>query len=272
MKDISVVVCTLNAERIIEECLKSVKDNNPLEIILVDGRSKDRTVELAKPYVDKVIFDNGEGLGAARNLGLDAAKGAYIAFVGPDNVMPPGSLNELKSYLIKKQCAMVCPRTLLKDTSSYIGWAQNRYREKYTPGYKSVVGTPMFAKREVLASYKFDPKMTWSDDTDVCERMNQDGYQFAITTGICYEIGSSGFKDVQHRWIMYGEGDRVFYKKYAPQWSVGRKIKSVLHPFRTEIITTLKEIGFWKWFTILPFLCMVMTLRYYGWLKALRKF
>lgn len=272
MKDTSVVVCTLNAANIIVDCLQSVKRNNPLEIILVDGRSKDRTVQLAKPYIDKVIFDNGEGLGAARNLGLDAAKGKYIAFVGPDNVMPDGSLEELKDYLLKKKCAMVCPRTLLKDTSSYIGWAQNRYREKYTPGYKRVVGTPMFAKRDVLANYTFDPKMTWSDDTDVCERMSKDNHKFAITPSICYEIGSSEFKDVKHRWIMYGEGDRVFYKKYAPEWSVTRKLQSILHPFRTELITTLKEIGFWKWLSIIPFLLMIVTFRYYGWIKALRKF
>ncbi len=272
MNEISVVICTLNAANTIVECLESVKKNNPLEIILVDGRSKDRTVELAKPYANSIIYDKGKGLGAARNLGLDAAKGKYIVFVGPDNVMPARSLEELKRYLLEKKCAIVCPRTLLYDTTSYIGWAQNRYRQKYTPGYKSVVGTPMFALRELLIRYQFDPAMTWSDDTDICERMARNGLRFAVTPTICYEIGSSGLTDVIHRWRMYGKGDYGFYKKYAPHWSIVRKLKSILHPLDTEIITTIKKIGIVQSIPILPFLMIILSSRYYGWINAWRKF
>ena len=268
MKEISVVVCTLNSEKTIVECLKSIKENEPLEIILVDGHSQDRTVEKAKKYVDKILYDEGKSLAIARNVGLEAAKAKYVIFVGPDNVIPPGFLKKIKTYFVENNCSIISSLTLLKDTSSYMGWAQNLYRQKYTPGYKNSVGTPMFGLASLLKKYKFDPALKWSDDADLCERMAKDGHRFAISPVICYEIGSTNLKHVFHRWKMYGESDYLFYKKYAKDWNLKRKIKSFSHPLETEIITTFGKIGFLKSIPILPFLVFITLIRYYGWITG----
>ena len=61
---VSVIIPTKNEERNIVRCLKSVKNqdyNLPagrqgVEIIIIDNRSTDRTVELARPYTKKVII------------------------------------------------------------------------------------------------------------------------------------------------------------------------------------------------------------------------
>ncbi|TFH46834.1 MAG: glycosyltransferase [ANME-2 cluster archaeon] len=53
--DVSVVVCTKNEESRIEDCLKSIVNNNPGEIIVVDGESTDTTIDIAKKYTNKVI-------------------------------------------------------------------------------------------------------------------------------------------------------------------------------------------------------------------------
>lgn len=42
--EISVIVCTKNAEKTLEACLKSIEENEPSEIILIDGNSSDATV------------------------------------------------------------------------------------------------------------------------------------------------------------------------------------------------------------------------------------
>lgn len=267
-KDISVVVCTLNTQDTIVECLRSLKEEHPLEIILVDGRSKDKTVQFAAPYASRILYDEGKGLGAARNVGLEAASGTYVVFVGPDNIMPPHSLEQLKLYLLTYRYSIVCPRTLLKDTSSYLGWAQNRYREKNTPGERSVVGTPLFGVTRTLGAYKFDPEMRSSDDTDICERMAQDKHRFAFAPTICYEIGSTDMSCIRTRWNMYGEGDYLMYRKYAGEWNLKRKLQSFLHPFYTSVILSVKKQGPFHSIPLFPFLCIITGIRYYGWISA----
>lgn len=269
LADLSVIVCSYNCEEIIRGCLSSVKENNPKEIILVDAGSTDKTVEIAKPFADKIVNDTRKGLGNARNIGLDASVGKYIIFVGADNIMPKGSLIKMIEYFEKYKCATVSAITMLSETNTYLGWAQNIYRvKKYRPGYKDVVGTPTLFLRDTLKKYRYDVFMTNSDDTDLCTRMSKDGHKFAISDAICYEKGFASWEAVVDRWIRYGRGDCLYYKKYAKDWSIVRKLKSYRHPFMTDFIVPLKNSGFIKGIAIIPFLILITCLRYYGWLKT----
>ena len=65
LDNISTVICVKNGEKILEKCLKSIIRNSPLEIIIVDGGSKDCTIEIAKKYTDKIFSDGGRGLAYA---------------------------------------------------------------------------------------------------------------------------------------------------------------------------------------------------------------
>ena len=267
--NLSVVVCTHNSEAMVADCLESVQKNYPKEVILVDANSTDRTKEIAKPFVDRVLEDGGKGLGNARNMGLDVAESKYVAFVGPDNVMPEGSLKKMIEYLQQYDCSIVSAMTKLPETDSYLGWAQNIYRAKYTPGYKDVVGTPTLFETEVLKKYRYDTFMTNSDDTDLCARMAIDGHKFAISDATVLEIGFTSMAAVLERWPRYGRGDCLFYKKHSKGWSITRKLRSYCHPFGTEFLTLIKSSGFLKSIAIIPFLILITGLRYYGWIRTL---
>lgn len=270
--DLTVVVCSYNSEALIKDCLLSVKANNPKEIILVDANSKDRTVEIAGLLVDKILYDGGKGLGNARNIGLETAASTFISFVGPDNIMPAGSLKKMIEYLDKYDCAVVSAVTILRDTDSYLGWAQNIYRlAKERPGYTDVAGTPTLFKTELLKKYKYDTFMKNSDDTDLCERMARDGYKFAVSDAVVYEVGFTSLAAVCERWTRYGRGDCLFYKKFSKEWSVGRKIKSYCHPFFVDFLIPVGRLGFFRSIPIIPFLVFIVSLRYYGWLKTFVK-
>ena len=54
------------------------------EIIVVDGFSSDETRDIAGKYADKVVFDNKEGLGDARNVGWQNASADIIAYCDAD--------------------------------------------------------------------------------------------------------------------------------------------------------------------------------------------
>src|SRR5216117_2813695 len=81
---ISVVVPARNAADFIEACLAAVQRNNPTEIIVVDGRSEDETVMIADRYADSILSDEGGGVAYARQMGAEAAKQPYVAFVDVD--------------------------------------------------------------------------------------------------------------------------------------------------------------------------------------------
>ena len=67
---ISVVILAKNEEKIIANCLESVKWAD--EVIIVDGISTDRTVEIAESYGAKVVPHKFEGdFGQERNIGID---------------------------------------------------------------------------------------------------------------------------------------------------------------------------------------------------------
>ena len=87
---ISVIIPTYNEERNIERCLRSLEKQtiprSQFEVIVVDGQSKDRTVEIAGRYADRVIQQVSKGVGGARNDGAKIARGEIIATTDADCV------------------------------------------------------------------------------------------------------------------------------------------------------------------------------------------
>src|SRR3990170_3218959 len=92
---LSVVVPARDAEAIVEACLRSVVRQGPAAVILVDGRSTDGTVEIARRYADVIVSDEGRGLPAARSIGARTATTPLVALVDADVILPDGSLAAL---------------------------------------------------------------------------------------------------------------------------------------------------------------------------------
>ena len=103
MKDlISVIIPTYNRQDVIGECIASLQAQTypHFEAILIDDGSADETVavckELAKNDSRLVLVEAAHGgVSAARNKGLDIAKGQYILFVDSDDMAHPLLLEEL---------------------------------------------------------------------------------------------------------------------------------------------------------------------------------
>ena len=98
---ISVIVPTLNEERYIESCLKSVKNQDydgKYEIIVVDGGSKDNTVKIAKGIADKNLVAE-RGIGCQQNAGAKIAKGKILLFLQADTVLSKNAFEEMHKFL-----------------------------------------------------------------------------------------------------------------------------------------------------------------------------
>ena len=113
---ISVIVPVYNVRPYIEEALESVMGQTygNLEVILVDDGSTDGSGEVCDRYAARdarfsVIRQENRGLSAARNTGLDAMTGAYVAFLDPDDAFRPDMLRRLLEALRRENVPLaVC--------------------------------------------------------------------------------------------------------------------------------------------------------------------
>jgi len=87
MKELaSIIVPAYNEEKLIGRTLVSLRKQSyrPIEVIVVDNNSTDRTNGIARKYADKVIFLKDMGAAKARNFGAEKAKGNFLFFIDAD--------------------------------------------------------------------------------------------------------------------------------------------------------------------------------------------
>ena len=101
---VSVVIPVHNGEKYIKEsidsCLEQTYKN--IEIIVVDDKSEDRTLEILKGYGDKIKvipIEKQNGLGNVINIGIRKAQGKYIARMDADDIMYPTRIEKQIEYL-----------------------------------------------------------------------------------------------------------------------------------------------------------------------------
>lgn len=104
---ITVITATYNCASTLERTLKSVLEQNysNLEYIIIDGVSTDGTLDIVEKYKSQlscVVSEPDKGIYDAMNKGLDRASGDFIYFIGGDDVMKSGVLNEIAPKLSDK--------------------------------------------------------------------------------------------------------------------------------------------------------------------------
>jgi len=119
---ISVIVPTYHEEKYIEPTLIAISNQtlkrNKYEIIISDANSKDKTIEIAKKYADKIVITNKRGIALGRNLGAKYAKGKYLVFIDADTIILPQTLEKIIKEF--KDCDCIIPRALPINSSIFL--------------------------------------------------------------------------------------------------------------------------------------------------------
>lgn len=97
---VSVIIPVYNREAYIRESVDSVlaQTFTEFEVIVVDDGSTDAAAEIIQSYTDpriRLIRQSHQGVSAARNTGLDAARGEYITFLDSDDLYYPDFLQSM---------------------------------------------------------------------------------------------------------------------------------------------------------------------------------
>lgn len=119
---VSVVIAAYNASRWIGETLQSVlaQDFTDFEVIVVDDGSTDDTTAVVANFGERVrcIQKLNGGTSSARNVGIRAARGEYIAFVDADDLWAKEKLRLQMDFLIRTRLAWVYSDALAFDDES----------------------------------------------------------------------------------------------------------------------------------------------------------
>lgn len=105
MEKITVIIPVYNAASFLERSVNSVINQTfaNWELILVDDGSKDRSGQICDEFAQRdnrvcVIHQENAGAGAARNAGIEIAKGEYIIFVDSDDMIEPDYMELLSKH------------------------------------------------------------------------------------------------------------------------------------------------------------------------------
>lgn len=123
---VSIVIPVHNGERYIKESIDSCLDQTyeNIEVIVVDDKSGDGTLDILKEYGDKITvlpIEKQNGLGNVINIGIRKSKGKYIARMDADDVMYPTRIEKQIEYLESHpNCVAVGGQIDIIDESSNI--------------------------------------------------------------------------------------------------------------------------------------------------------
>lgn len=111
---ISIIIPVYKVEKYLDRCVQSVvkQDYENIEILLVDDGSPDGCPALCDAWAEKdsrirVIHQQNGGLSAARNTGIEAAKGSWLMFVDSDDWVEPDFCSLPLLYAEKENCDLV---------------------------------------------------------------------------------------------------------------------------------------------------------------------
>ena len=86
-KEVSIIIPTLNEEKVINRCLETVVNIPGIEVIVSDGGSTDKTVEMARGYRDVKVVSSMSGRGIQMNTGSSYAHGEILLFLHADSIL-----------------------------------------------------------------------------------------------------------------------------------------------------------------------------------------
>src|SRR3989339_674627 len=235
---ITVIIRTVNEEKNISACIQSCLDNDPLEIIVVDGGSVDRTTLLAREFTAIKVIESEKGLVIQRNTGVYAAssEASYVAIVDADDQLDRWCLRDLMLDL--ERSGAVATQARHCDLSEKTGKKSKYWEQAFWMSMQVIrdldkkqkeqniqmVGRPaLYQKRALIEAMKNNDVRygSASEDSDLAYRLKRQGGHFVVGTGKTYRKYIDNFGELVSRWLSYGAGDYKFIMAHPERrWAV----------------------------------------------------
>ena len=174
---ISVILPVFNGEVFLAEALESVfrQGYDPLEIIVVDDGSTDRTAEIVRGYGDRVHYchQNNSGPAAARNVGLGVASGEVVAFIDADDLWPEGKLALQMARFEENPSLEVVVGRVQYFVLTQAPTGQAEFVPFQAPTLGANLGAGIYKKSVFQKLGNFDAEFRFSEDLDFFLRIRE---------------------------------------------------------------------------------------------------
>ncbi|MEW6719344.1 MAG: TIGR04283 family arsenosugar biosynthesis glycosyltransferase [Thermodesulfobacteriota bacterium] len=204
---ISVVIPALNEEASLAETIRSCRRAGTCEVVVADGGSRDKTVEIARRLADAVVAAP-MGRATQMNAGAAASRGDTLLFLHADTALPPGGLASIaeamadgevvggafRIRLTPSAAAGPYARAVLRAVGRGIGF-RSRLSRSYTGDQA------MFVRADAFRAFGGFPEIPLMEDVEMSRRMRRAGKTVLLPEA----VGSSG-----RRWEAWGPARTVF--------------------------------------------------------------
>ncbi|MES0371594.1 MAG: glycosyltransferase family 2 protein [Mariprofundaceae bacterium] len=234
---VSVVIPTYNAAQTIERCVEGLRKQSlmPLEIIIVDNGSSDATVDYITSVINdfpckiRLLNEASRGAAAARNCGVRAASGAWIAFTDSDCIPDKQWLSSGCDLIKEKNClAMAGPAwgtmegdlsaKLLGLTTLSVGCEDHWREDAGETGINGFASANFWINKSLFDQVEgFDESLTVSgEDYDLCARVFETGTAVYYSTSLkVRHIHPLGIKTLAAKAVSYGNAHGILFERYG---------------------------------------------------------
>ena len=183
---VSVIIPTLNEEKMIGKCLESLAGScyplDAFEVILVDNGSTDCTLEIAQSFSTRlrltILQQPGVNISTLRNLGANVAQGRLLAFLDADCSIPKDWFENAASNLASDSAGVIGGNITIPEDSGWV--ARTWFQEAYAPVDGEVAYVPsgnMLMKKSTFTQIGgFNETINTSEDCELCSRARGEGF------------------------------------------------------------------------------------------------
>jgi glycosyltransferase involved in cell wall biosynthesis len=221
---VSVVVPVRNGAPQIARCLQALLNQTlqPYEVIVVDGHSTDSTVEVAGKFPVTITYEDHRTVGGARQVGVEHARGDYVAFTDADCIPRKDWLENLVCEFddgivgvgggIENIGKGLWEESIALALDTFLGSAnsvQDRVlKEKRV--VRSISGcNSIYQKEDIVAVGGFDVRLSINEDTELNSRLQQLGMLVYTPDAIVHHHQERGLEEFVRRMHFFGYGRGV---------------------------------------------------------------
>lgn len=232
----SVIIPTYNCAGKIVRAVHSVlaQTHTDYEILVIDDGSLDNTVEVLKPFENLIKYQrksNG-GVSTARNLGIELAKGDYVAFLDADDWWYPTKLQRVAHHIKARPdvCLFYTNLDLVKNSGKklWTSYTCDKGAKSYLALLKGnyISTSTIVARRDVLMEMGgFDISLPSCEDWDLWIRMARFHPILHIAEVLsAYEYLSDGLSSHTDAWVK--AHDKVLDKSFRSDANIDIKLQN----------------------------------------------